>query len=365
MKFLNILFLIPLLFCISCTDKTNLDQFPITNNGGGSGLGDVVYVQQSPTWNQFNQPQAVLIGREPLVYVCDTKNNRIVQLDISGVEIGALGIRNPTAIAQDYNYDLLAIGDSLYRRQNLPDTTVYYDTISVVYRIKLQPVQGFLSQASLLPLIGSDYPTPLTSRTRRFTGVAVYSNNTYLITRIGPFNTSSLDPDNAILNVTGINSVTNVTSLSGFQPTGNGIYSIANLSGITTFNNSTIDFIVTRNTPDFGFKIEWFVYDNLKGTFNPKFLPGENVTILDKQLGTPEGVCVDLNSNVFVVDNTLDSLFKYSSAGAYKPESFGGIGSGTNKLDGPMGVSFFNKVLYIADTKNNRIVRYKLSTDIQ
>ncbi|MCH7495883.1 MAG: hypothetical protein IH825_07330, partial [Candidatus Marinimicrobia bacterium] len=30
----------------------------------------------------------------------------------------------------------------------------------------------------------------------------------------------------------------------------------------------------------------------------------------------------------------------------------------------PRGVSVFNKIVYIADTGNNRIVRYKLSTDI-
>jgi hypothetical protein len=35
-----------------------------------------------------------------------------------------------------------------------------------------------------------------------------------------------------------------------------------------------------------------------------------------------------------------------------------------NKLYTPKGVAFFNKVLYIADTGNNRIVRFKLSTDI-
>jgi hypothetical protein len=357
MKYFNILLFISALFIISCGEKTNLSQFPITNNGGGNNIGDVVYVQQYPTWNQFNKPQAVLVGREPLVYVCDTKNNRIVQLDLSGAEIGSLGIRNPVAIAQDYNYDLLVVGDSVLQITN--------DTISVLYRIKLVPVSGFLSEASLLPMIGSDYPTPLTSRKRRFTGVAVYSNNTYLVTRIGPDNSSSLDPDNAILDITGTDSVTQITSLSGFQPTGNGIYSIDMNSAITTFNNSTIDFILTRNSTGYGFKVEWFVYDNINGTFNPKFLPDENVDILNKQLDTPSGICVDPNNNVFVVDNTKDSLFKYSATGSLKPESFGGLGSGENQLNGPMGVSFFNKVLYIADTENNRIVRYKLSTDIQ
>lgn len=357
MKYLIVILFIPILFLGSCGQKTDLSQFPITNNGGGSNIGDVVYVQQTPVWTGFNNPQAVLLGREPLVYVCDTENNRIVQIDLSGGVIGSLAIRNPTDIAQDYHYDLLVIGDSV-----LPITN---DTISVLYRIKLQPVQGFLSQASLLPLMGSDYPTPLTSRYRKFSGVAVFTDNTFLVTRRGPDNSSALDPDNAILDCSGQDSITTATPLSGFQPTGNGIYSIDQMSGITTFSSSSTDFIIIRDSPSFGFKVEWFVFDQTKGTYNPKFLPEDNVDILNKQLDSPEGICVDPNNNVYVVDSGLDSLFKYSSAGALKPESFGGAGSGTNQLLGPQGVSFFNKVLYIADTENDRIVRYKLSTDLQ
>ncbi|MDQ3019760.1 MAG: hypothetical protein M3R36_04205 [Bacteroidota bacterium] len=355
MKYL-ILFSFAAIVISSCSDKTDLAQFPITSGGVIQPPGEITYVQQSPTWNQFNQPAAVLVGREPLVYVADTKNNRVVQLDISGAEIGSIGVRNPIAIAQDYNFELLVIGDSAL--------TFASDTISVLYRIKLVPVGGIISNATLLPLIGSDYPTPLTSRQRKFTGVGVFANNSYIVTRTGPNNTSTLDPDNAILKMTGIDSVTQVTSLGGFQTTGNGIYSIADLSAITTFNNELTDFIVTRNTTDFAFKIEWFLFDAVKETYNPKFQPGENVDILNFQLGTPVGVTVDQSKNVYVVDDTKDSLYKFTTTGMYRNESFGGTGSGEKQLRDPKGVSFFNRVLYIADTGNNRIVRYKLSTDI-
>lgn len=339
----------------SCTDKTDLSQFPI-NGGGPINVSDTTYVQQNPTWNQFNQPRAVLLGREPLVYVADSRNNRIVQLDISGNEIGSINIRNPKALAQDYNFDLLAIGDSV------PTNSV--DTISILYRIKLAEIGGIISNASLLPLMGSDYPTPLTSRRRTFTGVGVFADNSYVVTRNGPDNTSSLDPDNALLKVTGRNTVSSVTVITGFQPTGNGIYSIDQVSAITTFNGELTDFILTRSSTEFGFKVEWFLYDDIKGTYNPKFVPEDNVDILNIQLATPVGVAVDPNKNVFVVDNTRDSLYKYTSLGKFKNESFGGTGSGENQLRNPCGVSFFDKVLYIADTGNNRIVRYKLSTDL-
>jgi hypothetical protein len=136
------------------------------------------------------------------------------------------------------------------------------------------------------------------------------------------------------------------------------------VSAVTTFNGNLTDFIITRNTSDFGFKVLWFLYDDVKGTYNPKFLPEDNVDILNVQIGTPVGITVDNSSNVYVVDNTKDSLYKYTNAGRLRNESFGGAGTGVNQLIAPGGVSFFDRVLYISDTGNNRVVRYKLSTDI-
>lgn len=356
---MNYLITISLLLTVilsSCSDKTDLSSFPITYNGGTPVVSETTYVQQSPTWNQFNQPSAVLVGREPLVYVADTKNNKVVQMDLSGVEIGSIGLRNPVAITQDYNFDLLVIADSVLN--------ITFDTISVLYRIKLVEIGGIISNSFPFPLITSTFATPLISNKRRFTGVGIFSDNSYILTRRGPDNSSPIDPDNALLKVSGRNSVNSLSVLSGFQVSGNGIYSIDKMSAITTFNNELTDFIITRSTPDFGFKIEWFLYDNLKGTYNPKFVPENNVDILNKQLGTPAGITVDPNKNIYIVDNTKDSLYKFTNLGIYKRESFGGTGSGANQLKGPKGVSFFNKVLYIADTGNNRIVRYKLSTDL-
>ncbi len=337
----------------SCGDKLDLSQFPL-NEGGNPNVGDVVYVQISPTWDQFNAPRSVYIGKEPLVYVADTKNNRVVQLDLSGSELGTKAFLNPTEIAQDYNFNLYVIADSV----------AGVDTINVVYKVNLFESGGFLTNSVSLPVLTSDYPTPTTNRRRKFTGISIYPNNKLLVTRVGPNNTNIIDPDNAILKATINNNLPSVEVLSGFQTTGNGIYSIDKTSGVTTFDNSSTDFIIIRNTTDFGFKVEWFVYDNLKGTYDPRFLPENNVDILNKQLGTPSGITVDPNRSIYVVDDSRDSLFKYDASGSFKSESFGGRGSGDNKLNSPGGVSFFNRVLYIADTGNNRITRYKLSTDL-
>ncbi|MCX6160829.1 MAG: 6-bladed beta-propeller [Ignavibacteriae bacterium] len=72
----------------------------------------------------------------------------------------------------------------------------------------------------------------------------------------------------------------------------------------------------------------------------------------------------DNNLSVFVIDSYRNYLYKFNSAGKFMKESFGSFGTGDGKFINPKGVAFYNKVLYIADTGNNRIVRYKLSTDL-
>ncbi len=358
-KYLSLLLLIvtSLVFW-SCAEKLDLGQFPLTTNGNPVTSTDTSYVQQTPIWTGFNAPEDVLLGKEPLVYVADTKNNRIAQLDLSGAEIGSISITNPRALAQDNNFDILVIADTIL--------TSTGDTLSVLYRIKLvgPPANGIITNGVLLRLLSSDYPTPLTSRKRKFTSVATYPDNSVLVSRRGPDNVNNLDPDNAIIKCKGVNTVT-VELYTGFQVTGNGVYSIDKVSGLTAAGNNNFDFLLTRNTTQNGFKAEWFEYDNSTGAFNPRFLPEGNQDILKLEFGLPEDITTDPNKNIFIVDAGKDSLYKFNSSGKLLKESFGGNATSQNNLSGPKGVAFFNRVLYIADTGNNRIVRYKLSTDLQ
>lgn len=343
---------------IGCDDKLDLSLFPISNNQT-INISDTVYVQQYPVWTQFNAPEDVLVGWEPLIYVADTKNNRIVQLDLAGGEIGTLDISGvnvnyPRRIAQDYNFDLLVLCDSAISST---------DTVTVLYRIKLVEVGGIISNAHKKRIMSSLEGTVLSSNKRRFTGISVFPDNSYILTRTGPDN-SGIDPDNALLRVRGRDTIQNVFVYTGFQTTGGGIYSIEKTSSVKVVRNSQTDFIITRNTPEYGFKVEWFVYDDVNGTYEPKFLPGSDIDLIKKQFGAPMSVAMDNYMNIFIVDAAKDSLYKYSSNGKLQNGSFGGRGSGENQLNSPKGVAFFNKVLYIADTGNNRIVRFKLSTDI-
>jgi hypothetical protein len=57
-------------------------------------------------------------------------------------------------------------------------------------------------------------------------------------------------------------------------------------------------------------------------------------------------------------------MYKFNNAGRLLPESFGNPEGSLSVFNNPKGISYFNKIIYIADTDNNRIVRYKLSTEL-
>ncbi len=356
---LSAIFICTSLSIIGCDNKLDLSQFPISS-GQTPIVSDTTYVQQNPIWGGFNNPEDVYVGREPLVYVADTKNNRIVQLDLSGLEISSYtftnpNVINPRKIAQDINFDLLVICDSALGN----------DTISVIYRFRLFDGGGILSNTQPIRFISSLEGTVTSSNKRKFTGISVYNDNSLLVTRKGPLNQGTPDPDNALLRIYGRNTVTSVNVYNGFQPTGNGPYSIESTSGVTTIYNSNSDFIITRNgNPNGILQVLWFYLDPATGGYEPKFLPSDNTDLLNKAFGGPASVALDNSNTIYVIDAVKDSLFRFSSTGMKIPGAFGGNGSGTNQFNHPKGISYFNKTVYVADTYNNRVVRFKLSTDL-
>ena len=56
------------------------------------------------------------------------------------------------------------------------------------------------------------------------------------------------------------------------------------------------------------------------------------------QFGFPEGVCFDLNGNLWVVDATTDRLRKFTGNGVYVGQ-FGSPGSGSGHFAGPFGIA--------------------------
>lgn len=336
-----------------CGDKLSLSDFPVTNNGT-INVSDTLYVQQYPIWVGFNKPEAVFAGNDQLIYVADTKNNAVIQMDVAGGKYGTYVFNSnvfPKKVAQDARFDLLVICDSV----------TSLDTTSIVFRLKVVDGGGVINQSTpVRRLLTSLKPTPNSSKLRKFTGISTYADNSYIITRTGPEDPLNIDPGNAIIKAAGKDSVTQLSVISGFQTSGNSFYSIEKVSSIITIKNNPPDFVITRSSMDTLNlnKVIYFEYNTVNGTFDPKYTSASQ-DIVNIKFGSPDAIAVDNNYALYVIDSYRNYFYKFSSNGKLLKESFGGA----TIFNNPKGITIFNKVVYIADSGNDRILRYKLSTD--
>jgi len=360
MKRILILFSLSILL-FGCGEKLDLTEFVQTGRQGNFST-DTAYVLINPPWTGFNNPSDIMVGREPFIYVADTDNNRVVVLNLAGQVIGSINVKKPVALAQDYRLNLFICAEF--------DTTINGITknFGALYKVDLFAAKHNFNQVRLerlLPKTSTDY----SKEQRRYTGVAVFYDNSYLVTRTGPDNTSFIDPDTAILEFVQVKNPDGsirdslIGRLPNFEATGSGLMSINELSGITTFNRKNYE-IVTTQTGNTNFKVQWLrmIITNDYAGYVSKFDPDDpRVDILKiGKFGKPEDVTVDNSNNVYVIDSEKDSLFKFNQYGT-EMHSFGG----RELFKSPKGVAFFDRTLYICDTGNNRILRFMLSTDIQ
>lgn len=361
MKIRKNLYLIVLLVIIaffwSCTDKFDLNDID-TGDGNVNVSGDTVYVQINPEWGGFNRPQDVMVGREPFVYVADTDNDRIVMINLDGQILGIRSIQKPIALAQDYRLNLIVCAqfDTLVNGQSRTFSAVYkLDLVSVSHQISIAPITRLLPRAN-------DLNRPLVE----YTGACVFYNNMFYVSRKGPNNSSFVDPDNSIL-IFVPNEISGNDTLVGrvpnIDPLGQGPVSAYDISSLTSFNNQSIDIVLTL-TGGTSFKANWLHYQvtPIDQKYVSNFSPNSVELVVPNKFDRPEGSALDNSGNIYIADAGKDSIFKFNSFGD-ELQSFGG--SGTTSFNEPGGVAFFNKTLYVADTGNNRILRFILSTEIQ
>lgn len=354
-KYIKYFIVVIILFAVSsCSDKFDITQFQ--TNDPGNITGDTIYVQLSPEWLGFNHPEDIIVGKEPLIYVADTDNDQIVMMNLDGDRLGTRSIKHPVAIAQDYRLNLIVCAQ--------------FDTLgqsySAVYKIDLVASNHNLDTAPikrLLPRI-DDLNRPL----RRYTAVCTFYDNSFYVARTGPNNSSIFDPDNSILifkpkTVPSSNSGDSLIGrVPNISPTSTGLVSANEISSLASFNNRGIDLVLTL-TGQNSFKAQWwnYVITPIDERYRSAFSPNDGVDFAKpNSFERPEGCTIDPTGNIFVADAGRDSVYKYSSLGD-KTIGFGG----PSVFSEPYAVAFFNKIVYVADRGNNRILRFNLSTDVQ
>lgn len=348
----TLIFFSSLVLLSGCTDKLTP---PESKNADPNIGGDTLYVRLNPAWEGFKKPQDVLVGREPFIYVADTENDRIVMMNLDGGILGTRSIKRPIALAQDYKLNLLVCAQF--------DTTVNGVTqnFSAVYKIDLFSAGHNIENAPIKMLLPQ--AADLNKPERVYTGVAVFYDNSFLVARKGPNNTNLVDPDNSILNfkpVRGTGRDTLIGRVPLLNPTSGGIMSVNNVSSLTSFNRSNYDVIVTLTGIN-SFKTQWLEYitsTDFTG-YQMKYMPEERFMMSTGLFTRPEGATTDNSGNIYVVESDSSRIYRFNSNGELTI-SFGD----TTIFKQPYGVAHFDRILYVADTGNDRILRFVLSTEI-
>ncbi|MDX1546607.1 MAG: hypothetical protein R3247_06450 [Rhodothermales bacterium] len=235
-----------------------------------------------------------------------------------------------------------------------------------------------------------------------FTGVAVLPDNRVYISRRGPVNTvanRSILPQNAVLlfSPEGVN-----LQALPLSPTRQSLLSAVNPADVLTFVHppqrarfpAVDDFIVAQAPPE-GDRLRFAVlsvrvvetFDGIEYRPDTQKLQaasdpskGSGFLYEEFKFADPADLAfaADGSNYLFVVDAALDRLFAFTASGiegvAAPPGartnlpvnvSFGTTGSGARQFRNPQGVAYFDRTVYVADTGNNRISRFRLNTDFE
>ncbi len=320
---------------------------------------DTSYVEISPPFPAFTGAEDLMIGRDQLLYVADTEGDRVVMMNRAGQVMSSRRILRPMSLAQDSRLDLLVGGRMVTARG---------DSISALFRLHLvsaSPDSAHRLEVAPVDTLWTEAARPA----RRFPGIAVFGDNSYLVVRNGPDNSSLVDPDTRILLFSAQDAFITPVSDLATRP-GGGITDIYFPTGIAAFP-SLKDFVLVQSTVGVSYTALWMRYqqDSEFQGWLPRFDPArpEDRTvdfIKPNRFDLPQAVAIDpVRRDVFIADAVQDTIVKFNSRGAFKSESFGRVRTG-GALRRPTGLAFYERVLYVLDGEAGLIFRYRLSTDV-
>ncbi len=330
---------------------------------------DTTYVPITPEWTTangipFNQPQDVHVGFDGFVYIADTGNDRIVKFDQAGNFITEYaGIKRPQSISQDQLLQLIATGgntiyirlnknsnfDSLYSGRDIYDSTVIVRPDTVIDTTIISPdsmvidtLTGLLDTTYWVDTIPTNFKA-IAPDPRAASGYAIYFVCDYTRSQILRF--IFYQPNELYF-------------MGEMIPTGYDLAETWLPTGLCTY--------LSGNRFRFLFCQQLYYY-------SVQLLDGDNLTPLiprtdsskiywQETFGLAEDVAIDEFENILVVDSKENNVHKLSRNGV-PIITFGKEGTGDNESQNPKGIAYANKILYVADTGNNRILRFMLSKD--
>lgn len=392
-----------LLLAVSCAKKEDdqtkqiFEQGRIDPNLIPNKVG---YVPLYPFFTNFSNPVDVYVGYDEMVYVVDDRGLNI--LDQTGKPALIIPIPGATDVTQDrrlHTYVLGRINDP-----NLGNRAAIYHLINTA-------TGGYQFVDTLIHPLNDESRSTTANRGAddeavQFTGIATLDNNTVYVSRTGPRNdpNSFVRPDNGVLvyDAAGLN----IGFAVGLNPNNSSLKSALGISSLATFSappqrlqgmSNSKNFLITqaeqsKNVEYRTLMINVFDDPELGTQYaeSPQFLnfdksKADRFLYESQRFKKPEDcyIAPDNLGYIFVVDSETDSLYVFTPQGyeGVNPPansgltkqvivSFGGAASdgtssGPFNFNDPSGVCYNRRTIFVADKKNNRICRYRLSTDLE
>ena len=367
---------------VSCGEKMKLP----TEVPPPGTIGDTLYLLINPPWDaehgfNFSGVTSLCFGRDTYLYIADTGNNRIFQLDAAGTIHDEFQIDNPISISQDEYMRLLVVtgekriykidvgpgGDRVARvafdYDVAPADVPPSDTGGYFFKLHsmVDSTDRFMSITDL-PFFDKSYFVAVSSD-RMNNGRVLWF---WGATQGGEFTDSLFDSKYSNADAD--------TFRNPVVVTGNGITTTTFPNSIYTYlDGSAMHLIVCQDSgsyPVHDMRFERQVWDR-HWVFNYTHNPGETDLLTRGFFDGPRGATVDPLGNIYVVESGISGqcgAYKFSKRGELL-ETFCDADSGLSIFDSPSGITYDiygdRRTVYISDTGNNRILRFKLSTDLE
>lgn len=355
---------------------------------------EVAYVPVQPVLKDFVMPVDIIAGFDELIYVVDEATEEIISMDESGRELGRFNVRGVKSVAQNRRLDLLAIGTTEVERDG---QTLEF---TCIYKVDMHGGGSFgINNADIVDTIIHPFYFKSTYSSSdaqvEFNKITVLQDNRFYVTRTGQDNNPQKfgGPDDAILLFA--EDGTYLTPVSVNTPNGLfrdyfkqpvGISSFIQPPQISAFGPD--HFVYTSISEQTSIKVQVIDYleTDFGASYEPRILFDSDPTLADGNLTTPnrfdEPVSVlvtgDGTNFIFVVDQAKDSFYQFTVTGLegvkpppgaaeskYQLASFGGTGEGLTQFNSPQAVAYKNRIVWVCDTGNGRVLRFKLTTDFQ
>lgn len=360
----------------SCGEKMKLP----TEVPPGGNLGDTLYLMINPPWDSqhgynFSGARAIYFGKDTYLYVADTGNNRILQYDAAGTLHGEFAVDHPISVSQDELMRLLVVsgekkiyrinvgpnGDRMARLVFDYEHILYSDTTILKHRNMITSSDRFVSITDI-PENDKSYFVAVSSdsinngRVLWFWGSAderEYCDS--LFDR--KFSDVAADTFSNPVVITG-NGITTTT-----RPNFIYSYEIGNVTHLIVCQDS-------GSYPVHDMVFQRQVWDR-HWVFNYSHNPSDADILSRGFFDRPTGAAVDPQGNIYVVDsgeNRGCGAYKFSRQGVLL-ETMCEPDSVDNMFTAPSGITYDiygdRRTVFVADTGNNRILRFKLSTDLE